>query len=86
MDEAPAERRSGVVHPFYFHHAWLTYLPLKDVVKHTGSNPIMHCRAICTDCGWSVQGDGLETVTDEMERHARKEQHHVEFKRLSAPV
>lgn len=37
--------------------------------------------AICTDCGWSVQDERRERVADGLERHARKEQHHVEFVR-----
>lgn len=37
--------------------------------------------ASCTDCGWSFRDDDLEAVGDALERHARKERHHVELTR-----
>ena len=42
----------------------------------------MHFRTSCTDCEWSYRSDSQETAADALERHARKEQHHVEFKRI----
>lgn len=43
--------------------------------------------AVCTDCGWSYESTEYEPVSDELERHARKEQHHVEFtRRIEAPA
>lgn len=42
----------------------------------------MHCRAVCTDCGWTYQSDSHEVAADRLERHARKEQHHVKFRRV----
>lgn len=39
--------------------------------------------AICTDCSWSFESAEYESVADALERHARKEQHHVEFSRLA---
>jgi hypothetical protein len=39
-------------------------------------------RAVCTDCAWSTEDDDGVAVSDAMERHARKEQHHVEFERV----
>lgn len=40
--------------------------------------------ASCTDCGWSFDEGDFEEVADALERHARKEQHHVEFERRAA--
>lgn len=37
--------------------------------------------ADCADCGWSFADDSRERVTDQLERHARKEVHHVDFGR-----
>lgn len=44
--------------------------------------------AVCTDCGWSYESVEYEPVADELERHSRKEQHHVEFTkhRIEAPA
>lgn len=44
--------------------------------------------ADCTDCSWSVESEEYEPVADALERHARKEQHHVEFSRraVEAPA
>lgn len=44
--------------------------------------------AVCTDCGWSFRDERHERVTERLERHARKEQHHVEFTReaVEAPA
>lgn len=44
--------------------------------------------AVCTDCGWSYEADRRVGVTERLERHARKEQHHVEFTRgpVEAPA
>lgn len=44
--------------------------------------------AVCTDCSWSYESGEYEPVADALERHARKEQHHVEFSRhvLEAPA
>ena len=41
----------------------------------------MACQAICTDCGWSFHDEEFEVVSDAMERHSRKEHHHVKFER-----
>lgn len=41
-------------------------------------------RANCADCAWSYEGDDQEAVADALERHSRKEQHHVEFERAVA--
>lgn len=43
--------------------------------------------AICTDCGWTYRDDDDIAVTDALERHARKEHHHVELRRrrVTAP-
>lgn len=40
--------------------------------------------ATCTDCGWSFRHAHREPVSEALERHGRKEQHHVRFVR--APV
>lgn len=37
--------------------------------------------ADCTDCGWTFEDQRREPVVDALERHARKEQHHVDFLR-----
>lgn len=37
--------------------------------------------AVCTDCGWTYERGDFEDVADALERHAQKEQHHVEFER-----
>lgn len=37
--------------------------------------------AVCTDCGWSYESADYEPVADKLERHSRKEHHHVEFTR-----
>ncbi|MFB6352486.1 MAG: hypothetical protein ABEJ92_00215 [Halobacteriales archaeon] len=42
--------------------------------------------AVCADCGWSFRDDYHEAVTERLERHARKEQHHVEFTREAEPA
>jgi hypothetical protein len=41
-------------------------------------------RANCADCAWSYEADDHEAVTDALERHSRKEQHHVDFERAVA--
>lgn len=41
-------------------------------------------RADCTDCPWSYRDEDLVDVSDEMERHARKEHHHVDLQRAVA--
>ncbi|WP_218836331.1 nucleoside triphosphate pyrophosphohydrolase family protein [Halorarum salinum] len=41
-------------------------------------------RADCTDCTWSFQDEDLVDVSEKMERHARKEQHHVDLERAVA--
>lgn len=55
-----------------------------------GTRPLLpfcwRCRmttygAVCTDCGWSYESGEYEPVADELERHSRKEHHHVEFTR-----
>lgn len=48
----------------------------------------MSYEAVCVDCGWTFADDRSEPVTDRLERHARKEQHHVEFTRkaVEAPA
>jgi len=38
-------------------------------------------RADCADCAWSVKGEDVIEVSDEMEDHAQKEQHHVDLER-----
>ncbi len=43
----------------------------------------MHFQADCTDCSWQVRSASRESVTDQLERHARKEQHHVKFQRVN---
>lgn len=40
--------------------------------------------AKCTDCQWTYEDHELEAVADALERHARKEQHHVELHRRTA--
>lgn len=42
----------------------------------------MQCRAVCTDCRWSFESESHESVTDALERHSRKEHHHVNFRRV----
>lgn len=43
--------------------------------------------AVCTDCSWTAQHDRQERVSEALERHARKEHHHVEVRRRpSAPA
>lgn len=44
--------------------------------------------AVCTDCSWTFESDDYEPVADALERHSRKEQHHVEFTRnpVEAPA
>lgn len=41
-------------------------------------------RADCEDCPWSFEDDDIVEVTDEMERHQRKEMHDVDFERAIA--
>jgi hypothetical protein len=41
-------------------------------------------RATCADCAWSREGEDLIEVTDKMERHGRKEQHHVDLDKAVA--
>ncbi|MDJ1433550.1 hypothetical protein [Halostagnicola sp. A-GB9-2] len=41
-------------------------------------------RARCDDCSWSYRDTDLVDVSDEMERHARKEMHDVDFERAVA--
>jgi hypothetical protein len=41
-------------------------------------------RADCTECPWSYRDEDLVDVSDEMERHARKEHHHVDLQRAVA--
>lgn len=43
----------------------------------------MHCRARCNDCGWTYQSESHQRVADKLERHARKEQHYVEFQQIA---
>ena len=40
-------------------------------------------RATCTDCQWAYRSESHEAVSDALERHARKEHHHVQFTRTS---
>jgi hypothetical protein len=40
--------------------------------------------ADCADCAWTYRSDDLVEVSDALERHSRKEQHHVELKRAVA--
>lgn len=41
-------------------------------------------RATCTDCPWSYVDEDIVDVSDEMERHSLKEQHHVDLERAVA--
>lgn len=41
-------------------------------------------RATCTDCSWSIEDEDLLEVSDEMEAHARKEQHDVDVQKAVA--
>lgn len=41
-------------------------------------------RADCEDCAWSFEDEDLVDVSDEMERHARKEMHDVDLERAVA--
>lgn len=41
-------------------------------------------RATCEDCPWSYSDEDLVDVSDEMERHARKEMHDVDLERAVA--
>ncbi|WP_201293988.1 hypothetical protein [Natronorubrum halalkaliphilum] len=41
-------------------------------------------RANCEDCSWSYSNDDLVDVSDEMERHARKEMHDIDLERAVA--
>jgi hypothetical protein len=43
----------------------------------------MSPRADCSDCAWSFKADDHVVVADELEEHARKEQHHVDFQRVA---
>lgn len=40
-------------------------------------------RAVCADCGWTFEDEELVTVSDKMERHARKDHHHVDLERAA---
>ena len=50
-------------------------------------SPVIHA-ADCVDCGWHFEHRHQERVTEALERHARKEQHQVEFTRraVEAPI
>ncbi|MFB6085811.1 MAG: hypothetical protein ABEJ84_03235 [Halodesulfurarchaeum sp.] len=41
----------------------------------------MNWVATCTDCRWTFEGDDQIEAADAMERHSRKERHHVDIKR-----
>lgn len=41
-------------------------------------------RASCTDCPWTFEDEDLIEVSDELERHSQKEQHHVDMQRAVA--
>lgn len=41
-------------------------------------------RASCTDCPWRFEDEDLIEVSDELERHSQKEQHHVDMQRAVA--
>ncbi|AUV83894.1 hypothetical protein C2R22_05750 [Salinigranum rubrum] len=47
-----------------------------------GGRPVH--RADCRDCAWSYSDTDQVDVSDELERHARKEQHDVRFTRAVA--
>ncbi|MFW6458398.1 MAG: hypothetical protein ACOCY6_03170 [Halodesulfurarchaeum sp.] len=40
----------------------------------------MTWKAICTDCPWSFEGEDQVEAADALERHARKERHHVDIR------
>ena len=42
-------------------------------------------RAVCADCAWSEEGEDIIELTDRMERHQVKEQHHVDLNKAVAP-
>lgn len=44
----------------------------------------MPYQADCADCAWTFDHERQEQVADMLERHARKEHHHVEFVHQSA--
>ncbi|WP_265108191.1 hypothetical protein [Halosolutus halophilus] len=52
------------------------------VATTDGGQPIH--RATCEDCAWSFENKDLVDVSDEMERHARKEMHDVDLERAVA--
>ncbi|WP_265112240.1 hypothetical protein [Halosolutus halophilus] len=52
------------------------------VATTDGGQPIH--RATCEDCAWSFENTDLVDVSDEMDRHARKEMHDVDLKRAVA--
>jgi|GEM_PF-5798079 len=39
--------------------------------------------AVCTQCSWRSPATTQEAVADAMERHARKERHHVDIHRVA---
>lgn len=39
--------------------------------------------ATCSDCSWSYEGNDQVDAADALERHARKERHHVDIERES---
>lgn len=41
----------------------------------------MTWQAVCSDCAWTIKGGAREEVTEAVERHSRKEYHHIDLRR-----
>ena len=60
----------------------MAYIPRESQYSNEEARPMTN-RADCTDCRWAFEAESQEEVADALERHARKEQHHVNFLRVN---
>lgn len=60
----------------------MAYISRESQYSNEETRPMAN-RAHCTECRWAFQAESHEEVADALERHARKEQHHVNFLRAN---